>query len=282
MVAPVRSNRVALRRAVIASAVLHVALAAGVVLVSRAKPESKPARPGIDTGADVVVRMFDATPALDARAPEPPMAVPSTQTAEPRAVPVEETGGLRPPLATIVPRTLPGEMVAVISRSVASQHVAGASPAVRAIHGAMQPGQTVVYVLDCSGSMGEFGKLELARAALLATLRAQPDGVRFQVIAYNSTARPLAGNTGSVPATPANVAAVGDRLLTLEAKGRSSHSEAIRAAARFRPDVVVLLTDAEGLTLAQFKSALAPAGKAVAVYVAKATASAVGTPQELR
>ena len=87
-----------------------------------------------------------------------------------------------------MPRTLPAEVLAVISRSVATRHIVSASPsaAIPAIHGTLKPGQLIVYVLDSSGSMGEFGKLALARSALLATLRGQPEGVRFQVIVYGS------------------------------------------------------------------------------------------------
>jgi Mg-chelatase subunit ChlD len=145
----------------------------------------------------------------------------------------------------------------------------------------MKAGQRIVYILDCSGSMGEFGKLAAARAALTATLRRQSAEVRFQVIAYNSTARSLFPGE-CVVATGANIARAEERLADLNAAGRSNHAEAVRLAANLRPDVIVLLTDADDLSAAQFKPAFAAAGKSVPVCVAKVTAEGVGTPRELR
>jgi hypothetical protein len=278
-----RSNRVAFRRAVLASVAFHVALAVAVVFVVRSRPEPKPAAPGIDTRADdVVIRFFADEVAIATQPPDvpPPSPAPSPESAEV----VEGTGGSRPPLASIVPHTLPPEMLAIIRRPVADPNVkpAGAtSLAVRAIHGAMQPEQTVVYVLDCSGSMGEFGKLALARAALVATLRAQPEGVRFQVIVYNSTARVISG-AGCVPATPSNITVAEAKIAAVEATGRSNHVSAVRVAAQSRPDVILLLTDAEDLAPAQFKQLLAGVNKPITLCVAKVTAAEIQTPQELR
>jgi von Willebrand factor type A domain len=283
MVAPVRTNRVAFRRAVAASVALHVALAAALVIALKSGRDAKPSQPGIDTRADeVVVRMSLDEPAITTQTPDVP-------PSPPKAEPVEVTGGLRPPLASPIAQLLPAEALALIRRTgpvgpIADPNVkpAGtASAAARPIHGAMTPGQTVVYVLDGSGSMGEFGKFAAARAALVATLRRQPEGVRFQVIAYSGAARPLFPG-GCVPATPANVAAAEAKLLALEPAGRSNHAEAVRLAAGLRPDVILLLTDADDLSAAQFKSALAAAGKPIPVCVAKVTAYNVGTPQELR
>jgi len=284
MVAPVRTNRVAFRRAVAASVALHVALAAVLVIVVKSGREAKPARPGVDTRADeAVVRMSLDEPAVNAPTLDVP---PSPPTVEP---PVAQPETSRPPLAAVVPQSLPAAALALIRRTgpagaIADPNVkpAGAAPAsAQPIHGAMTPGQSVVYVLDGSGSMGEFGKFAAARAALVATLRRQPEGVRFQVIAYGSTARPLFPG-GCVPATPANVAAAEAKLLALEPAGRSNHAEAVRLAAGLRPDVILLLTDADDLSAAQFKSALAAAGKPIPVCVAKATPYNVGTPQQLR
>ncbi len=281
MVAPVRSNRVAFRRAVFASVAIHVALAVAVVFVVRSRPEPKPASPGLDTRADnVVMRFFEADMPIAVPQPEVPPASPAPVEASP----VEDSGGSRPPLARVVPHTLPPEMLAIIRRPTADANVkpAGAtSPTVPALHGKMQPGQTIVYVLDCSGSMGEFGKLTLARAALVATLRAQPEGVHFQVIAYNSSAKVISGS-GTVPATPANITAAEAKIAAVESAGRSNHVNAVRVAAQSRPDAILLLTDAEDLAPAQFKSLLAGANKPIALYVAKVTATGIQKPQELR
>ena len=129
--------------------------------------------------------------------------------------------------------------------------------------------------------MGEFGKFTTARAALIATLRLQSEQVRFQVIVYNSSARLMIPG-GCVPATGANVSAVEDALAALAASGRSNHAEAVRRAASVRPDIIILLTDAEDLSSTSFKPALAAIGKPVVLLVARVTSAGLGTPQPLR
>jgi hypothetical protein len=223
----------------------------------------------------------------------------TTSFAEPRpdASVIEEpavptTNPARPPHVTIIPNTLPDELGSVLrhfppqTRPSTDSNVKPAAGTTSAqteqpMHGSMKAGQTVVYVLDCSGSMGEFGKLAAARAALIATLRRQSAEVRFQVIAYNSTARSLFPGE-CVFATGTNIARAEERLAALNAAGRSNHPEAVRLAANLRPDVIVLLTDADDLSAAQFKPAFAAVGKLVPVCVAKVTAEGVSTPRELR
>jgi len=156
-----------------------------------------------------------------------------------------------------------------------------ASPTAPPLHGAMKAGQSVVYVLDCSGSMGEFGKLDVARAALVSTLHRQGGEVRFQVIAYNTTAKALLRGV-CVPATVANVTATETALATLKATGRSNHAEAIRSAVALNPDVIVLLTDADDLTLDKLKPRLAPGEKSVPLCLVLVTADGASVPRELR
>jgi hypothetical protein len=284
-----RSNRSGLRRAVAASVVIHAALAVALILSLRSV-ETTPGTPGVDTRIrNVDVAMFAEERAVTvAERIEPPTPPQPTPTPEPAS------GGLRPPLAqdshpplaTVIPNALPADVIAKIRGPSAFtdpnvKPAALSTPAARPIHGAMKAGQTVVYVLDCSGSMGEFGKFDAARAALVATLQRQPGEVRFQVIAYNSTARPLVGG-GCIAASAENITRAESALAGLKAAGRSNHAEAIRAAAALRPDVILILTDADDLRAANFKPALAAAGKPVVVCVARATADGVGEPKEVR
>jgi hypothetical protein len=280
MAPPLRTTRLAFRRAVIASVAIHVTVAIAIALVFQLRDQKSSAKPGVDTGVDVVIRMFEDGPSVETRAPEVPSSPPPSEL--PRSVETPEPAG-RLPVASSAPTALSKEMLAVISRAAAVQQVAETAPAalVPPIHGALAPGKSVVYVLDCSGSMGEFGKFALARAALLATLQNQPESVRFQVVTYNSAARPLMTG-GCVAATPANIEAASNTLSTLEAKGRSNHIEAVRIAIQCRPDVILILTDAENLALAQFKPIVSAAGKPVSICVSKVTPAAVATPQELR
>jgi von Willebrand factor type A domain len=278
-----RARYVGFRRAVAASIALHVVLAAAIVVQMRQSTE-KAAQPGIDTRAsettirltDEDVRVAIADPPALQPIPEPPAI--QQQTA-------------RKPFTTTVPNSLTAELLSIVRRQTTQQNPmndpnvkpAGAttqSLSEKPLHGAMKPGQSIVYVLDCSGSMGEYGKLAAARDALIATLRRQPADVRFQVIAYNGRARSLLLG-GCVTASVANVTAAEEKLAELDATGRSNHAEAVRLAASLHPDVIVLLTDADELSSAQFKAAFA-GRKVVPVCIAAVTAEGVEAPRELR
>jgi hypothetical protein len=289
-----RSDRRGLRRAVAASVGLHLAIALAVVVAVRSRSEVKQPH-GIDTRADDVAIKMSA----DERAipiafepTKPPPKPPTKPPVEPPAAPQPEPA--RTPHATAVPTALSADVLNVIRRPTATalrppspMADPNVKPAVATlaapIHGAMKAGQSVVYVLDCSGSMGEFGKLLVARAALVATLHRQPAEVRFQVVAYNTTARALLPGA-LVPASAANLAAADAEVAKLSSVGRSNHAEAVRLAASLRPDAIVLLTDADELSAASFKVALAAAGagKAVPVWVAKVTGEGVAAPRELK
>ena len=279
-----RTNRTACHRAILASAVLHLALAGLIVLAVRSRPAPIPSTTLIDTRGDLVVRMFDAGPTIDSPAPvpSPTASDPSDDptVVEAHAAPPSEIG--RTPHATISPRTLSAETLAVIGRSVASSHIAGPSAAVSALHGAMRPDQSIVYILDCSGSMGEHGKLVRARAALMATLRAQPEGVRVQVIVYDSTARALFPGLTCVSLTAGTIETTEVSLRARGAMGRSNHFEALRAAIPFRPDAILLLTDADGLNRNQLRAVLAQLEKPTYICLSQVTASGVEPPHKLR
>jgi Ca-activated chloride channel family protein len=282
-----RFQRTGLRQAVIASAAVHLLIAA-IAVVSLLLPTTSPrdAQTGIDTRVHEVTVEFDsseaaapATLAESHRAEAPVHAEPPT--------PAAGMAQSRAALASSSPLSF--ELLAAIRRSqndnpaatADSQVVPAAASApetATALHGGMRPGQTVVYLLDCSGSMGEFGKLTRARAALIATLRRQPDGVRFQVIRYNSQARPLLA--GGYAAIGASREAAESRLATLEAAGRSNHAEALRAAVELRPDVILWLTDADDLAPGTLSPIVRAGGKRIPVYVAPVTARSVESPRQ--
>lgn len=253
----------------------------------------------IDTRADEPqVRMsLPAEIAIEV-APPTPLAKPEPaeepkRPEEPRATQhsdanVQQVGAIAPPggpplvTARAIPNVLPSELVALIRKpgSPLAKPQAAGGPA--AIHGAFAPGQVVVYVLDCSGSMGAGGKFDAARAALVATLQQQPATVRFQVIVYAGGAKALLASDGALPATEANVRAAAEKLAALDARGASNHREALRAAVAFRPDVILLLTDADDLSAAALKPVLAAAQKPVSLCVGLVAADGVRGVRELK
>jgi hypothetical protein len=149
------------------------------------------------------------------------------------------------------------------------------------IHGALQPNQRIVYLLDASGSMGEWGKFTTARRAVLATLREQPETVRVQVVVYGGSAHMIVPG-GYVPATRANIDRIEEGLLKWEPAGRSEHAVGLRVALQQQPDFVLMLTDADDLTAAKFRGVLQQAEKPAAICVAKVGAEGVGVPRELK
>lgn len=328
----IRANRVAFRRAVCASVVIHIVAAASfLVLIQLDEP--KPREPVIDTRAPHVaqIQMFlteveadiEVSPApptpgpvapLVTEVPAPPVEAPTVSSAPVEApatssVPIEapatSAGPALPagPFTSAPPRTLPPELVARIRKPgpapapsapasvrsdpnvkpAAAIATPARTPVVRPVHGAMRAGQTVVYVIDSSGSMGAGGKLGAAQAALGATLAQQSEAVRFQVIVYEGTAGPLLPSGAvALPATAENVRAATAKLAALVARGRSNHPRALRAALNFRPDVIVWLTDADDLTAAVLKSILRSDERSVPVCLALVTADGVQPLRELK
>jgi von Willebrand factor type A domain len=298
-------RRSGFRRALWGSAALHALAAGALVALFHFDRDPPPAAPGIRTTAEPQVRvtLADTDTGAEVQAPAPSQAAPS---AEPAAhLP-------RGPVAPNVPHALPPELLALIRKPASAEPVGGAvtevpvapgaanpttdanvkpaaastgatvAKAATPIHGALRPNQTVVYVLDSSGSMGANGMFDAARAQLVATLKAQPASARFQVIAYAAQPAPLlASDGGAVPLSEANVKLAAQQLAALEPRGKSNHLAAVRAAAAFRPDVILVLTDAHDLTAATVKPLLTGAPSAT-VFVGVVTPDGVQPPRAVK
>jgi hypothetical protein len=131
--------------------------------------------------------------------------------------------------------------------------------------------------------MGEWGKFDAARRALVATLRQQPESVRFQVVIYAGSASVLLPATGCLPATADNVNRTIDALHALgPPSGRSNHAEGVQAALKLRPDFVLILTDAADLPTLTLRALVKQAAKPAVVCVARVTATGVGMAVEVK
>jgi hypothetical protein len=117
-------------------------------------------------------------------------------------------------------------------------------------------GQTIVYVLDRSSSMGLHGAWGLAKRELHASLRSLPADARFQVIAYNRASEPLRieGSSGLLPATPEIVRQAEQMVQSLRAEGGTDHVAALKRALALQPDVLFYLSDADDLTVEQVRT----------------------------
>jgi hypothetical protein len=116
----------------------------------------------------------------------------------------------------------------------------------------------VVYLVDCSISMGPSGALAAARKEVAASLRRLPINALFQVIPYNRLAEPLEvdGRRGLVAAVPACVEEAVHLLDDIQPEGATDHAKALRRGLLLRPDVLFLVTDADGLAPAEAASLL--------------------------
>jgi len=108
-----------------------------------------------------------------------------------------------------------------------------------------RPAESVVYLIDASGSMVE--GLPWVIAELGRALRGLDSSKRFNIVFFRSGEAVPAWSTGLRPATWANVQAAlgwagGDDPRTA-ARGASHPLAAIRLAMRWRPDAIWLLSD---------------------------------------
>jgi hypothetical protein len=117
--------------------------------------------------------------------------------------------------------------------------------------------RSVVFLLDCSISMGPSGALQAARAELLACLKALPPTTLFQVIPYNQQAIPLAldARRELVPAERGMVQRAAQLLEERSPGGGTDHGRALRAGLLLRPEVLYLVTDADDLAPADLRTA---------------------------
>jgi len=132
--------------------------------------------------------------------------------------------------------------------------------------------------------MGEWGKFDRARQALIATLRIQPESARFQVVVYSGTALvPVHGAPGQcLPATPANLARTIAALEALSAPtGRSNHLEGLRSAVAFHSDLVLFFTD-DDLPRTAFRGITKSLERTVSICMAKVGTDTIESPMEVK
>jgi hypothetical protein len=125
---------------------------------------------------------------------------------------------------------------------------AGAAPGKASFFGASAKGERIIYVLDASGSMHDYGAIDVARRELKASLERLTPGQRFQVIFYNNTPRPMAQVAGreDLPrATEVNKARARQFIDSQQPQLGTNHLDALELALSQKPDVLFLLTDAD-------------------------------------
>jgi hypothetical protein len=194
-----------------------------------------------ETERDVlVIDVFDAVPAARETAIAP---LPAAQQS------------IVPPSAAGVPASaegsgLPPDQKA--SGETPTTQAAGAGGSGSAAQGLLRvPGgaRSVVYVIDRSGSMGQQGRLTLARRELTDSLQKLSETTRFQVIAFNRRPEALriAGSIALAPATAENIQQAIADVQALIPEGGTEHFPALKQALVLHPEVIYFLTDADDL-----------------------------------
>jgi len=132
-----------------------------------------------------------------------------------------------------------------IERVAAPRH-AGPPATITPFGRARVTGRSFVFVIDVSQSMGPggIGALAAAERELKVVLADLEPHHRFQIIAYNQRVQYL-NLKGLLPATEANRRRADRFLAGVAPHGGTQHVRGILAALHYRPDAVILLTDAE-------------------------------------
>lgn len=115
--------------------------------------------------------------------------------------------------------------------------------------------RSVVFVIDRSSSMGLNGALGIARRLMSTTLEELPEGMNFQVLAYNQQVVPLrvGVSAGLLPANRAVIAEAKRQVEAITATGKTNHAEGILRALLHRPECLYVITDELKLTWEEVK-----------------------------
>ena len=117
--------------------------------------------------------------------------------------------------------------------------------------GLRSPAASVVYAIDCSGSMAMHDSLDVAKRELLQSVDRLSPQTQFGVLVYNLETTILTdadARPGLMDPTKANRASVKSQLAKIDPLGGTDHMTALRAALTMKPEVVYFLTDAELMT----------------------------------
>jgi hypothetical protein len=101
-----------------------------------------------------------------------------------------------------------------------------------------------VYVVDCSGSMSEYGKFDRARYELLQSIEQLSSDQRYFVIFFNHGAYPMDSDE-MVLATEEQVARTTQWVAYMEADGGTNPLPALLFAISLRPDAIYFLSDGQ-------------------------------------
>jgi hypothetical protein len=126
---------------------------------------------------------------------------------------------------------------------------AGSGIAGTAFMGVRDKATRVVFVIDSSASMLNWGAMSSAKAALISALQTLVDAQQFQVVFYNDTPKLLRLRSQQEPAlafaTEVNKSLARQEIGAVSPDLGTNHIDALKLALRLGPEVIYLLTDAD-------------------------------------
>ncbi|HUG18832.1 MAG TPA: hypothetical protein VMM56_07620, partial [Planctomycetaceae bacterium] len=191
----------------------------------------------------------------EARQPVDPVSelpeVPDKPPVEPLLPDFSSSATLGPGAEITLPSGFSDPGDAVVQPAVGSipfQPALGAGPGDVHFLGAVDQGKTIVYIIDCSGSMGDYDALEFAKAELMASLQGLNAAQKFHVIFYNEQLKEL--DINQKPGELATATDVNRNLTkrfigTVRPQMGTRHVPALTRALVLKPDVIFFLTDAQ-------------------------------------
>jgi hypothetical protein len=141
-------------------------------------------------------------------------------------------------------------MNAVTTNNSSSEDCGLGKAGTAAFFGISARGQSVVYLIDRSISMGLNGGLVAAKRELLASVARLPATARVQVLFYSAGVQALniAGRADLVAVSDDVRAELARLVEALRPEGGTNHLPALRQALVLRPDILFFITDADDLT----------------------------------
>ncbi len=113
--------------------------------------------------------------------------------------------------------------------------------------GARDNGTRIVFAIDCSASMANYGAMRSAKAALVSSLQTLSDSQQFQIVFYNQQPRLLSlrGGAELMFATEVNKTLARQYISGVDPDQGTDHIPALKMALRLGPEVLFFLTDAD-------------------------------------
>lgn len=108
-------------------------------------------------------------------------------------------------------------------------------------------GRSLVYLIDCSGSMSKHNAFRHAKNELNASLERLDPNLKFQVVFYNDTLFEFRDRKGDIDihwATATNLTRARGYIAQMDNSGGTSHFPALMKALSYSPEVIFFLTDA--------------------------------------